>query len=379
MKKATFRQMVTIFLILVLAGSCKKDAHPDCDCNGSDSTVADVSVFATGLNNPRGLEFGPDGNLYVAEGGIGGKDSTIGLCDQVPFPIGPYLGSPTGGRISKISSSGVRTTVVDNLPTSKSNELAGGDVEGVSDVTFIDNTLFALLSGAGCAHGVPSIPNGVVRINANKTWTMIADLSTWIKSHPVKAPGEDFDPEGTPYSMVYANGSFYIMEPNHGDFIKVSRSGEISRVVDISASQGHIVPTAVAYSHGNFYAGNLNVFPITPGGSNIYKITPEGTVSIWAKGLNSVLGITFDDKNRLYVLENTVGAPFPTPGLGRVVRINEDGMTETITSGLNLPTGITFGPDKNLYVSNNGFGPTSIGGGQVLKIKVTDCRKSVKY
>jgi glucose/arabinose dehydrogenase len=42
---------------------------------------ANVSVFASGFNNPRGLKWGPDGYLYVAEGGAGGSLSTVGLCD----------------------------------------------------------------------------------------------------------------------------------------------------------------------------------------------------------------------------------------------------------------------------------------------------------
>src|SRR5204862_1632750 len=92
----------------------------------SAHSASNVSVFATGLNNPRGLRFGPDGNLYVAEGGTGGKDSTIGTCLQVPFPVGPYHGSTTGGRISRINHSGTRTTVTDQLPSSSANEIVGG-------------------------------------------------------------------------------------------------------------------------------------------------------------------------------------------------------------------------------------------------------------
>jgi hypothetical protein len=53
-----------------------------------------VSVFATGLNNPRGLKFGPDGNLYVAEGGIGGANSTEGAANRSFLLLGHTQAAP---------------------------------------------------------------------------------------------------------------------------------------------------------------------------------------------------------------------------------------------------------------------------------------------
>ncbi len=333
----------------------------------SRSSGPTVSVFATGLNNPRGLEFGPDGNLYVAEGGLGGTLSTIGDCEQVKPVIGPYTGG-FSADILRFAPNGTRTVVAANLPSDQTAPPRNFR-SGVADVAFVGNTLYALLAGAGCSHGHLNEDNGIIQVNPDGSTTQVANLSAFIKANPAANPDEDdFEPDGTWYSMVAVHGDLYAVEPNHGEVDRVDpATGGISRVVDVSASQGHIVPTALAYK-GNFFLGNLGTFPVVPGTQTVFKLTPSGNLKSWATSLTTILGIAFDNRDRLYVLETSNHAGNPTPGMGDIVRIDPSGAQTTIVSGLTFPTGMTMGPDGALWVSNKGFGPTTPGFGEILRI-----------
>ena len=339
----------------------------------TSQSLPGTSVFATGFYAPRGLRFGPDGNLYVAEAGLGGTNSTVGECVQFPFPFGPHQGGATA-RISSVDRDGRRTTVVDGLPSSIESPLVGGNVLGVADVDFLDGSHYALLAGSGCPNGNPGTTNGIIRVRSNGTWTQVTDHAAFLHTHQVAHPDSaDLAFDGDPYAMLRTDRGFLVVEANQAQVLKESLDGTVSRVVDLTRLVGNTTPTALAHRQGALLIGNLGNVPFADGSAFVYRLTQRGDFGTLYSGLTAILGLATDARGRLYVLETATGnipaPPFLLPGTGRVVRIEESGSRTVVAQNLTYPSGITFGPDGRLYIAVCGFGCPS-GTGAIVRTSV---------
>ena len=334
------------------------------------ATASMARVLASGLEYPRGFAFGRDGSIYVAEAGTpeGNEISTVGQCEQVPAPVGPWTGGFTS-RVSRISRTGARTTVVDHLPSARD---AFGDVEGAADVAIKEGKMW-VLNGAGCAHGHVADPSSVLRVAENGRWKRVVDLSAWLHANPTAHPeADDFEPDGSWYNMMASGEVLYLTEANQGNLIAVQPDGgRIKRIADVSATEnGHVVPTGLAIAHDDLLVGELRPFPAVPGSADVIRYKRNGKVEDRLHGFTAILGVTGDKRGNTYVLESftcpTATPCFPSPGSGRVMRIAPDGTREAVVTGLSFPTAARLGPDGALYVSNFGFGPPHMG--QILRL-----------
>jgi hypothetical protein len=362
-----------------------------------------VQVLASGLEDPRGLVFGPDQRLYVAEAGTTEsiftgppppprKEPPTRTRCEVYWPVGPAAPGYSG-QISRINRDGTTAIVASGLPSFAANMLIGGDRMGVSAVAFRGSKLYALDTGAGCSHGHPGEPNALYQVSKNGTAAPVADLSAYLRSRiDTKNPADaDFEPDGTWFNLVRAFGAFYATEPNHGVLVRIDDEGKVTLVTDLYKAvrqidgDGDHTYSALIQHNGAFYVGTLGrindgftgaVYRVDRDGSNVHQV---------AAGLHGVLGIAFDSEDRLYVLETTGPTTAPAlsdPSLGRLVRVEHNGSLTPIVTQLSFPTALIAGPRDDLYISNCGYhcddtsrvplSRPSLRTGQVLRICVND-------
>ena len=357
-----------------------------------DATSGSWEVVVNALDNPRGLNFGPLGRLYIAEAGRGGD----GECG--PGPEGTRCYGATGAITRWNPKTGNVARVASGLPSlaTEGDETVGpGEfATGPHDID-LDPLGFAFVTiGFG---GDPTTrqtefgPDGrrfarqILLLPHNNALT-VKDLGNFeIANNPT---GDEVD--SNPYGILARLGRQVMTDAGANDLLQVGLGGKTSvlatfpnRMVDAPPFLGlppgtqipmDAVPTTVVVGPGgDYFVGQLTGFPFPVGGANVYRVPAGGgTPTVYASGFTNIIDIAFGRDGSLYVLQiakngllSAFGPPFDWTGA--LIKVRRNGTrTELAEGALTAPGGIAIGPDGSLYVTNNSIYPKI---GEVLRIR----------
>ena len=297
---------------------------------GAKSYAKDPVVVADGLNNPRGLAFGPDASLYIAEAGQGGtrcrKDQCVGLTGSIA--------RLKDGRLTRVASGLV--SVADK---------AGDFAVGADDVAVdADGHLFTVITSAGprTPSFVPALARAqvgrVLRIYQSGRLRSLARVDRFEFAH--NPDGGEVD--SNPYGIAASPGHQF-----------VGGRTKLLAVFPDAARRADSVPTVVRIGPDHaLYVGELSGERAPNGRARIWRLIAGGTPKVYASGFSRITGLAFGRDGSLFVSEFSTNFRKQDPA-GRIVRVARDGKRTIIGAGkLFFPAGLAVEPDGAVYVSN---------------------------
>ena len=361
------------------------------------ASAASFSVIANGLYNAGGLSFGPDGNLYVTEAGIGGS----GACVPPPSGQGGSLCYGRSGAVTKIEN-GKTERILTGLPSLALPDGSGG--AGPRDIKFDATGKPYVLIGYGADPafrdrnlGNTDLGKIIAPDFKTNSWTTIADLANYeLANNP---DGGDVD--SNPLGLVIDGKKLVVADAGANDLLSVNTDGRSLQAIttfpqDIltnpifppsgtpsnepaqvpsksEAAQSQFATQAVPSSvvkgpDGAYYVSQFTGFPFPEGGAKIYRVGADGKPTVFADGFTQLTDLQFDPEGNLYALQYANQSAWKGNLDGSVIKIATDGTRTTLLSGngLESPSALTIGSDGAVYVINRGDSP---GLGQVLRIE----------
>lgn len=309
-------------------------------------SAQDGDVYADGLTNPRNLSFDSDGNLYVAEAGVGGSQVT---------DLGDNFGA--SGQVTMITPDGNSEIALMGF-TSFDNV----DSRGLSAVQVTDESYWVLL-GENRDQRIPW-SDALVELDRGTNRVM-----TYVDLHTIEL---EQDPDGNPNGEVNAtdfavgeDGTFYIVGAGCNCLLSWSAGNGVAIVTAWDFETDNPVPTSIEIGpDGDIYVGFLTGFPFPPEGSRIERWS-GGELAQTYPGLTAVTGLLVTDDGTIYASEFGVFEMGVGWGAGRVVMVNDDGITP-ILEGVEFPFGLAQAPDGTIVVATGGS--SGEGAGQVLVV-----------
>jgi hypothetical protein len=330
-----------------------------------------VTTYATGLTSPRGLTFGPDGKLYVAEAGVGGLMSAAGGpgCPANFNVYSPYTAG-FSGRVMRVRANGKKDVVADNLPSMMDNT---GAIFGPTDVAFIGNTLYVLIEMGGCSHAMPDDLPAILRVNRDGSTTNVANLNAWHWANPpnfikdTNPTSTDQEPGGVFHSMIAIGKYLYVIETNRGFVLRVDpRTGVITKLYDMTIDNREHNPIVIAQRGNNFFVGTFG----EDGGKSELAVFDKhfSAYTLPFRTRDPIVGLAWH-RDDLYGVEMFPYDAQGLPDTANFVRFDrKTGKRTVLLKGFaSLPIGLVKGPDGALYTSNWGvsFVPED---GEILRI-----------
>lgn len=334
-----------------------------------------IRVVATGLDSPRGITVAANGDLFVAEAGTGGD-----ICVPPDAPAEEQVCLGETGAITRISAAG-QQRVVAGLP---SVEVGPDEVVGPSDVIATGGNKLTIAVGLGAdpadRDAVP-VPFAAGFGQLHEGHWKVGDVTAFadIAAHE-GATNPIHEVDSNPVSVLRQGSSYVVADAGGNTVVRATKQGAVETLAVLpdqdavappflglppgATIPSEAVPTAVAVGpDGAYYVSQLTGFPFEQGLAKIWRIGPDGGLSVHASGLTNVTDLAFAADGSLYAVE------LSSTGLlegvtGSLVKVDPAGAHEVVAGDLFAPYGLALS-DGSAYVTT---GSVATGGGQVIEV-----------
>jgi len=292
-----------------------------------------VSIFASGLTAPLGVEADAEGRLWVTEAGDGQSDD---------------------GQLSMISATGEVFTVVTGFTSRVSPE---GGVFGLNHLVLQGNMLWIAhgVEGRLYKFDITAFKPGDAPLQASEL--EYEDISTFVKGYDFE---NDTDTSDLFNLTVGPDGDLFIVDAGANAVIRrkaATKELSIFSTIPPIANPGgepdqlEPVPTGIVFDGQKFLICNFSGYPFPARKAPVYQVDLNGNTSVYQTGFSSATDIEIGADQKPVVIEygSWTGETF-AENSGTMMTTDAQGITPLL-SGLNFPNSIKRSGSGTYYVA----------------------------